>query len=135
MLKHPVHERPLMIDIRLGEEWLPVGDLGFSTIDWRARSAEFGIVVGEKNYWDQGYGSEAIRLLLQHGFETLNLNRISLRVYATNERARHAYQKIGFREEGVLRQAEYRQGQYLDVILMSVLKSEWEGIKDAPSQP
>lgn len=135
MLKRPVHERPLMIDIRLGEDWLPVGDLGFGAIDWRARCAEFGIVIGEKNYWDQGYGSEAIRLLLDHGFGTLNLNRISLRVYANNARARRAYQKIGFREEGLLRQAEFREGRYLDVILMSVLKSEWEGIKDAPSQP
>ena len=135
MLTRSVHERPLMIDIRLGDEWLPVGDLGFSTIDWRASCAEFGIVIGEKAYWDQGYGSEAILLLLGHGFGTLNLNRISLRVFATNARARHAYQKIGFREEGRLRQAEYREGQYVDVILMSVLKSEWEGIKNAPSQP
>lgn len=135
MLKRPMYERPLMIDICLGEEWLPVGDLGFGTIDWRARSAEFGIVIGEKSYWDQGYGSEAICLLLDHGFGTLNLNRISLRVYATNARARRAYQKIGFREEGILRQAEFRDGRYLDVILMSVLKSEWEGMKDAPSQP
>lgn len=135
MLKRPIHEQPLMIDVHLGEEWLPVGDLGFSTIDWRVGSAEFGIVIGEKAYWDQGYGSEAIRLLLGHGFGTLRLNRICLRVYATNERARRAYQKIGFQEEGLMRQAEYREGRYLDVIWMSVLKSEWEGMYHAPSQP
>lgn len=63
---------------------------------------------------------------LKHGFQNLNLHRIYLRVFANNVRAIRSYEKAGFVHEGRLRQAEFRQGQYLDVFFMSVLKSEWE---------
>jgi RimJ/RimL family protein N-acetyltransferase len=68
-----------------------------------------------------------MRLLLRHGFETLNLNRIFLRVYSHNPRAIHVYQKVGFVEEGILRQAHFHNGDYKDVHIMSVLRSEWQG--------
>jgi len=65
-------------------------------------------------------------LLLRHGFLTLNLNRVFLRVFETNPRAIRSYEKAGFIHEGRLRQAEFRDGQYVDILLMSVLRSEWE---------
>ncbi|MCJ7435442.1 MAG: GNAT family N-acetyltransferase, partial [Anaerolineales bacterium] len=76
--------------------------------------------------WNQGLGTEAMTLLLRIGFETLNLNRIFLRVYADNSRAVRSYEKAGFILEGTLRQAVYKKGRYEDLHIMSVLRSEWD---------
>ncbi len=127
ILGAPVDERPLVIEMREADSWVPVGNCGFDKIDWRNRSGELGIFIGEKSYWSQGYGTEAVRLLVKHGFETLNLNRIFLRVFSNNLRAIRSYEKAGFIAEGHMRQAEFRHGAYKDVILMSVLRSEWDG--------
>ena len=131
MLKRPKEQRPLLIEVRkkdhaaAEESWIPIGNCAFDDIDWRNRSGVVGIVIGEKSYWNQGYGTETMLLLLKHGFQTLNLNRISLLVFANNQPAIRAYEKAGFAHEGRMRQAEYRGGQYLDVLLMSVLREEW----------
>jgi RimJ/RimL family protein N-acetyltransferase len=66
-----------------------------------------------------------MRLLLKHGFDTLNLNRIYLRVFETNPRAIRAYEKAGFTHEGCQRQAEFKEGRYLDVLVMSILRNEY----------
>jgi RimJ/RimL family protein N-acetyltransferase len=126
MRKGPKEEHPLMIDICSEEGWEPIGDCGLFGIDWRIRQAEFGIVIGAKQHWDKGYGTEALELMIQHGFHTLNLNRISLRVYENNPRAIRSYEKAGLSIEGRLRQGHYDDGQYFDVILMSILRSEWQ---------
>jgi RimJ/RimL family protein N-acetyltransferase len=126
MIKNPPAERPLVIEIRQDDGWVPVGNCGFHAIDWKNRSGELGIFIGEKACWNQGYGTEVMRLLLQHGFNTLNLNRIFLRVFQTNPRAIRSYEKAGFVQEGRLRQAEFIDGSYTDVLLMSVLRSEWK---------
>ncbi len=130
MLKTDPNEHPLVIEVRQGEEWKPVGDCGFHGIDWRVRSSEVGIFIGEKSVWNQGYGTEVMRLLLRHGFQTLNLNRIFLQVFATNQRAVRSYEKAGFVHEGRLRQDMYKNGNYVDVLLMSVLRSEWREDED-----
>jgi diamine N-acetyltransferase len=121
----PVHERPLVIEVKDGETWLPVGDCGYNAINWRNRSAELGICIGEKSYWNQGLGTECMGLLLGFGFQELNLERIFLRVYDNNPGAIRAYEKAGFVHEGRLRRAEFRQGEYHDVLVMSVLREEW----------
>jgi RimJ/RimL family protein N-acetyltransferase len=87
-------------------------------------------MVGDKTVWNQGYGSEAAKLMLQHGFENLNLHRIYLRVYENNPRAIRSYEKVGYVHEGRMRQAVYKNGKFEDVLLMSVLRSEWDAIKD-----
>ena len=92
------------------------------------RRAELGVVLGEKAYWGQGYGSDAIRALLRFGFEELNLHRIQLRVYEDNERAIRAYQKCGFQLEGRLRDAIYRRGRYYDLLMMGVLDHEFAAL-------
>jgi len=91
-------------------------------------------MIGEKNYWNQGYGTESITLLLKHGFETLNLNRIMLRVYEDNPRAIRCYEKAGFVHEGRLREARYFEGVYRDVMLMSVLRREWDELSHKGSK-
>ena len=129
MLESPADEHPMVIEVQDEGNWRAIGNCGLMLFDWRIRMAEAGIFIGEKRLWDQGYGSEAMVLLVRHGFETLNLNRISLRVYETNLRAIRSYEKVGFIHEGRLRQAEYQEGRYLDVLLMSVLRSDWQGSK------
>ena len=126
MIKSPAEEHPLTIEVKEKNSWKAVGNTAFITINWIARSAEIGIAIGEKDYWNQGYGTEAMKLMLKHGFETLNLNRIYLRVYEFNKRGIRAYEKTGFVHEGCMRQALHKQGRYHDVLFMSVLREEWE---------
>lgn len=128
MVKSPAPERPMVIEIEDNGGWTAVGNCGFLPIDWRNRSGEVGIFIGEKSYWNKGFGTEVMRLLLKHGFDTLNLHRIGLRVYENNRGAIRSYEKAGFQNEGCLREAEYQEGKYLDIYLMSVLRSEWENI-------
>ena len=73
--------------------------------------------------------TEATRLITGYAFETLNLNRVALRVYEDNERGVKAYEKVGFKREGVLRQDIYREGRYWNTFLMSILREEWTARK------
>lgn len=131
MNKRPVDERVLCIDMRQpgqdgqADTWKHIGSCGFNDINWRNRSAEFGILIGDKSVWNQGYGTEAVRLLVKLGFETLNLNRIYLHVFGNNPRAVRAYEKAGFTHEGRHRQANFQDGQYIDELVMSILREEW----------
>ena len=104
-----------------------VGNCGFNQIDYINRSAEFGILIAERDAWGKGYGPEAIGLILKHGFEELGLHRVWLWAYSFNQHAVRAYEKAGFKHEGVLREAYFRHGSYHDHIVMSVLESEWRG--------
>jgi RimJ/RimL family protein N-acetyltransferase len=130
MLKRPEETQPLTIEAREGDQWVKIGNLGLFGIHSRARSAEVGIMIGNKDYWNKGYGTEAMKLLLKHGFETLNLNRIMLRVYTSNPRAIRCYEKAGFVHEGRMRQAMYIDGNYVDVLIMGVVRNEWDQSKD-----
>jgi RimJ/RimL family protein N-acetyltransferase len=85
-----------------------------------------GIHIGEKAYWNQGFGTKAILLLMKHGFKNLNLHRLWLRVFETNQRAIRSYEKAGFTLEGKYREAKYLEGEYVDVMIMSVLCTEWQ---------
>ena len=129
-LQQPSVEQPLVIERDAPEGWTPIGDISFHAIDWVNRSSELGIFIGEKTSWNQGYGREAIELLLQYGFNILNLNRIFLRVDETNPGGIHCYEHAGFIHEGRLRQAKFEDGQYIDLMLMSVLRSEWQSRKN-----
>jgi RimJ/RimL family protein N-acetyltransferase len=125
LAKRDQSEKPLAIEVRDGDGWKMIGNCGVFDIDPVSRVCELGIMLGEKDEWNKGYGTETMLLLLRHGFDTLNLNRIYLRVYAENARAKRSYDKAGFVEEGRLREALYKYGKYDDVIIMSVLRSEW----------
>ncbi len=131
MRKHPADEHNLAIEVHEPageggkESWKMIGSCGFFNLDGRIRSSEFGIMIGDKSYWNKGFGTEAVRLLVQHGFNTLNLNRIYLRVLENNPRAIRAYEKAGFKHEGRQRQAEFKDGKYVDLLVMSTLKDEF----------
>jgi RimJ/RimL family protein N-acetyltransferase len=126
MLIQPAEQHPMVIEVRSQENWLAVGDCGFNSVDHHNHSGEIGIFIGRKDLWNRGYGTETMRVLLKHGFYTLNLHRIFLRVFETNQRAIRSYEKAGFVHEGRLRQAHYRNGKYEDVLFMSALKPEWQ---------
>ncbi len=102
-----------------------IGNCGLHALDWKNRVAEVGITIGEKEYQSKGYGTEAMELLLDYGFKTVNLNRIQLRVYEFNSRAINSYNKIGFVNEGRMRQAIFINGEYHNIIFMSLLQEEW----------
>ncbi len=111
----------------MGADWVHIGNTGLHNIDFVTREAEFGIFIGEKSYWNQGLGREAALLTLKHGFEDLNLNRIFLFVFENNLRGIASYKAVGFVHEGTLREAIYKNGRYYNVLVMSVLHSEWKG--------
>jgi RimJ/RimL family protein N-acetyltransferase len=112
---------------RIGGEgdWNPVGVIGWHVVDWRNRTGELGIVIGEKSAWNSGLGTDAVRTLVRWGFRELNLNRAFLRVFEDNPGAIRCYEKAGFRHEGRLRQDRYQDGRYLDTVLMGVLRDEF----------
>lgn len=130
MLSRPAEEHPLVIEVKHEGRWQAIGNCGIHNIDWRSRSASVGILIGEKKWWNKGVGTNAMRLLLDHGFGTLNLNRIWLRVYEDNPRAIRSYEKVGFVNEGREREGHYKEGRYIDVLVMSMLRREWKHIKD-----
>jgi len=130
LAKRSATEKPLAVEIPDGGGWRLIGNSGFHQVDSVSHSAEVGIMLGDKSIWNQGYGTEVMKLLLKHGFETLNLNRIWLHVYEGNRWAIRTYEKIGFIHEGRKRQALYKNGKYQDILFMSILRSEWSKEKE-----
>jgi diamine N-acetyltransferase len=128
MLKRPLREHPYVMEIHQNDDWVPIGNIGLMDIDDTARSAEVGIFIGEKSYWNQGYGTEAMRLILSHAFQTLNLHRVFLHVDETNTGGVRAYEKAGFIHEGRQRAARFDDGKYIDVLMMSILSEEWKKV-------
>ncbi|MHA1647370.1 MAG: GNAT family N-acetyltransferase [Promethearchaeota archaeon] len=95
-------------------------------LDWKNRVGSLGIMIGEKSAWNKGYGTEAMKLLVEYGFRELNMNRIELEVFASNPRAKRCYEKVGFKEEGCKRQAQFINGKYIDEYFMSIIRLEWQ---------
>ena len=122
----------MVFGIALKKDDRLIGNTGFHAVHGKDRHAGFGILIGDKTEWDRGYGTEATALMAQYGFETLNLNRIWLHVYEHNTRGRRAYEKVGFQLEGTLRKHCYREGRYWDVIVMGLLREEWDNRKSGP---
>ena len=113
------------VDMAAGP-WAHIGSCGYHSIDWRNRSGEVGILIGARDYWGKGYGTDAMQTLVAWGFYTLNLNRVHLRVFEDNPRAIRCYEKVGFQVEGRLRQANFHSGAYRDELIMGVLREDWE---------
>jgi RimJ/RimL family protein N-acetyltransferase len=101
-----------------------IGTIGLHNIDWLSRHAQLAIVIGDKEYWGRGYGTDAVRLLLRLAFDRMGLHRVELFVFTFNERAIACYEKCGFRREGILREHVFKLGAFTDVLIMSILASE-----------
>ncbi|MGB9587389.1 MAG: GNAT family N-acetyltransferase [Armatimonadota bacterium] len=112
-----------------------IGEIALRNIDYRNGNADFTIAIGDRDYWGHGYGTDAIRALMQYAFEQLNLYRITLYVHAFNHRAIRAYEHCGFRHEGCLRRAQYLDGQRSDVLIMGLLREDFEEAERQRSHP
>ena len=104
----------------------PIGRCLLFGLNKTDRSTEVGIFIGEKDCWGKGYGTEAMRLLLDYAFNLLNLNSVMLGVYSFNERAQRSYRSLGFKEIGRRRQARIVGSRKFDGILMDLLADEFE---------
>lgn len=102
-----------------------IGSCGIDTVDWKNSRASVGIFLG-KEYWGRGMGTETITLLLDFCFSEMNLHKVYLYVFSFNERAIKCYEKVGFKLDGTLRENVFKNGQYRDELVMSMLRPEWE---------
>ena len=102
-----------------------IGNTNYFNISPESRSAEIGIMIGDKDHWSKGYGADALICLLRFGFEEMNLHRAALNVYAPNARAIACYRKVGFLDEACMRSAVYQEGAYHDILWLSMLEDEF----------
>ncbi|MCL2185336.1 MAG: GNAT family N-acetyltransferase [Treponema sp.] len=102
-----------------------IGNCGFSEIDYLNQTAEIGLFIGNKDYWNKGYGTEALSLLIDYGFKALNFHSIMLKVYGFNARAKKCYEKIGFKQIGIRRESLLRDLKRYDIIYMDILKDDF----------
>lgn len=104
-----------------------IGHVGLYQIDSRVRKGQFAILIGDKALWGRGLGTRVTEAVVSWAFSQLNLHKVSLQVLSNNERAIRIYEALGFRREGILRDEQFRDGEFLDLLLMAVLEGEWRG--------
>ena len=107
-------------------EDLYIGNIEVSIQNNISRRGTLGIAIFNPSYWDKGYGTEAVNLILGYGFATLNLHSIELEVFANNLRAQRCYEKVGFQSVGKRREAVFSNGQYIDSLLLDITSDEWK---------
>jgi RimJ/RimL family protein N-acetyltransferase len=115
-----------VIEAKSRKRWKPIGCCGIHRIDWKNRDAELGIFIGEKNFWSNGYGTEAFGMAVDYAFGQLGLNRVSAGAYAFNERSIKMQLRLGFKKEGVLRKAIFKNGEFHDKVMLGLLCGEWK---------
>jgi RimJ/RimL family protein N-acetyltransferase len=118
-------DRNVRLSILIDDQF--IGNAYLTSIHPTHRTAEFSIVISDKRYWSQGIGAEVTQRILHHAFQDLNLNRVYLYVLDDNDRAIKLYEKMGFRREGRLEEAVYKNGAYHCLLLMAVLKKHYNG--------
>ncbi len=106
-----------------------IGGIGLDGVKWPHGESFVGIGIGERELWGKGYGTDAMRVVLRYAFTELNLERVSLDVFAYNPRAIRSYEKLGFKYEGRVRNMLNRGGQRWDEIFMGILKTEWQELQ------
>lgn len=99
-----------------------IGNIKLEPIDWPGRKADLGILIGNKEYWGQGFGTEAVKLAVSHGFDELGLKEIGLDVISENAAARKAYENAGFKVVGIKKNAVNHDGKLYDDVIMAIKK-------------
>ncbi|MHA1976239.1 MAG: GNAT family N-acetyltransferase [Candidatus Hodarchaeales archaeon] len=107
------------------ESHLYIGHLGLDIKDRISGRGSLGIAIFNKEYWNKGYGTESMRLIVDYAFKTLNLHSVELELYADHPQAQRCYEKVGFKVVGRHREAYYNEGKYVDSVIMDLLKTEW----------
>lgn len=116
----------LRLAVCLKEDHKPIGLVSLIDIDRNNGTARSGILIGEKSLWGMGLGTEAILLMLYHGFYTLGLTRIEARQLLSNQASIRLHERCGFNVEGVLRKAVFKGGRHQDLNLMAILREEFD---------
>ena len=111
--------------VALRENDRPIGEAGLLRMFHPWRNTDLTLILGERDAWGQGYGTEAIVLLLDYAFGYLGFHRVSVGVVGFNERAIHFYEKVGFKKEGIEREGYYYNHRYHDFVMMSLLEDEF----------
>jgi RimJ/RimL family protein N-acetyltransferase len=111
--------------VEVSDEDNILGLVSLTSIDFINKSAEFHIMIGEKGDRGKGVGYFATTEMLKHAFNNVNLNRIELGVIESNYQAIQLYEKVGFKHEGVKRKSTYKNGQFVNMFIMSILKDEF----------
>lgn len=119
-----VSDEDVLFTIYILENMRPIGNIGLHDIDHDSGSADFGMLIGEKDVWGQGYGTEATRLAVSYGFDVLGLHNIQLETYGNNPGAIRAYERAGFKYIGVRRGAKRIGRQRVDIYMMDILADE-----------
>lgn len=104
-----------------------IGTIGLEDFNWIERSAVLGVFIGDADFRSNGYGTEAINILLEYGFKYLNLHSIRLNLLSINERAHKCYLKCGFKDTGRNREEIFLNGKYYDKLHMDILENEFNG--------
>lgn len=107
-----------------------IGGCGIKALDWKNSRLEVGIFIGDKRLRGKGYGTDAMRVMVAFIFNEMNINKIKLQVLAFNKGAIRSYEKVGFREEAILKDEVYRQGSYHDVVVMSIFSRDYFKMDD-----
>jgi RimJ/RimL family protein N-acetyltransferase len=120
---HPsVTERHFAIERR--DDRTHVGNASIHDIDWVSRTGWFGLFIGEPSAWNRGFGTDAILTLVRFAFDEMNLRKLRVNVFDYNDRAMHVLLTHGFVQEGKLARDFYREGQYHDLVILSVFRDE-----------
>ncbi len=109
------------IDSRRGKY---IGNCALHKINWFKKSAEFGIFIGDKEYWNRGYGSEAIKKVIRFALDDLKLKKILLNVYEYNQRAFNVYKKCGFRLKKILKKDHYYNNKFWNTLVMEYTENK-----------
>jgi len=112
-------------DIVLSDGDVLIGHVSLHDVDHFNRHAFLGIVIGETEHHNKGYGTEAVCLILEYGFKALNLHNIMLSVHSDNHAGIACYKKIGFKDVGRRREWVFKNGKYIDVLYMDMLAHEF----------
>lgn len=101
------------------------GHVGLYKVDYRMQKADLGICIGDKSRWGKGLGRKIVQKVLVFAFNQLHLTQVRLQVLAGNRVAVKLYEHLGFSQDGRLRREQFRDGEFKDVLLMSLLRQEW----------
>lgn len=102
-----------------------IGELNLDVVNWPGRDAFVGLGIGETEYWNKGYGTDVMNILLRFAFSEINLRRVTLTAFEYNPRAIRSYEKAGFRHEGHLHNYLNREGRRWNELYMGILREEW----------
>ncbi|SKB33278.1 GNAT family N-acetyltransferase [Malaciobacter marinus] len=114
----------LVLAICLKENNQHIGNVSIQNINFIDSNAEFAIIMGEKNYHGKGFAYEASKLIIEHAFNSLNLHRVYCGTSKENISMQKLAKKLHMKEEGILKQAIFKNGKYLDIILYAIIKNQ-----------